>query len=157
MISWSVELLTLGGISTIAVARYTHRVAISNYRIKVCEGGKATFSYRDPRKETTKEITLDAVEFIRRFLLHVAPRNFMRIRNFGLFANRCKKKNIELCLKLLGAESQENGATRSVEEIMLDLTGTDIRCCPLCKKGILEKRFEIKKHLYGMGGSEFIK
>ena len=139
------------------MARYTHRVAISNYRIKACEGGKVTFSYRDRRKETTEEITLEAVEFIRRFLLHVVPRNFMRIRHFGLFANRCKKDNIALCLKLLEAEAEESGASRSVEEIMLDLTGNDIRCCPLCKKGILEKKFEIKKYLYGMGGSEFIK
>ena len=118
------------------MARYTHRVAISNYRIKTCEGGKVTFSYRDRRKETTEEITLEAVEFIRRFLLHVVPRNFMRIRHFGLFANRCKKDNIALCLKLLEAEAEESGASRSVEEIMLDLTGNDIRCCPLCKKGI---------------------
>ena len=139
------------------MARYTHRVAISNYRIKSCEGAKVTFAYRNRRKETTEEITLEAVEFIRRFLLHVVPRNFMRIRHFGLFANRCKQKNITLCLKLLGAKSQENGNDRSVEEIMLDLTGTDIRCCPLCKKGILEKKIEIKKYIYGMGGSEFIK
>ncbi|WP_459919153.1 IS91 family transposase, partial [Desulfocicer niacini] len=116
------------------MARYTHRVAISNYRIKACEDGKVTFSYRDRRKETTEETTLEAVEFIRRFLLHVVPRNFMRIRLFGLFANRCKKDNIALCLKLLEAEAEECGASRSVEEIMLDLTGNDIRCCPLCKK-----------------------
>ena len=112
------------------MARYTHRVAISNYRIKACEGGKVTFSYRNRKKEATETITLDAVEFIRRFLLHVVPRNFMRIRHFGLFANRCKNKNIALCLKLLGTESEETGAARSVEEIMLDLTGNDIRCCP---------------------------
>ena len=74
----------------------------------------------------------------------------MRIRHFGLFANRCKKDNIALCLKLLEAEAEESRASRSVEEIMLDLTGNDIRCCPLCKKGILERKFEIKKFLYGM-------
>ncbi|MBF0232750.1 MAG: transposase [Desulfamplus sp.] len=89
------------------LARYTHRVAISNYRIKACEVGNVTFSYRDRKKETTEEITLDAVELIRRFLLHVVPRNFMRIRHFGLFANRCKKKNISLCLKLPGNEEPE--------------------------------------------------
>ena len=144
------------------MARYTHRVAISNYRIKACEGGKVTFSYQDRKnknrkKETTEETTLDAVEFIRRFLLHVVPRNFMRIRHFGLFAKRCKKKEYALCLKLLKTESKETGAAGSVAEIMLDLTGNDIRCCPLCKKGILEKKLEIKKYLFGTGGSEFIK
>lgn len=140
------------------LARYTHRVAISNHRIKSCDRGKVTFTYRDRKKETTEEMTLDAVEFIRRFLLHVVPPNFMRIRHFGLFANRCKKKNIALCKSLLKIpETKKQTAKKSVEEVMLELTGTDIRRCPVCKKGVMKKRYEIKKYQIGIGSHEFIK
>lgn len=101
-------------------------------------------------------MSLDAVEFIRRFLLHVVPGRFMRIRHFGLFANRCKKKNIQLCLELLGKEAEKVETAKTVEEIMLELTGKDILCCPVCKKGTLVKMYEIKKHLFGSGGYNFI-
>ena len=138
------------------MARYTHRVAISNYRIKECKEGKVTFTWRDRRKNTTKMMALDAVEFIRRFLLHVVPGRFMRIRHFGLFANRCKKKNIKLCLELLGKDAEKIETVKSVQEIMRELTGNDILCCPICKKGTLEKKYEIKKHLIGSGGYDFI-
>lgn len=138
------------------MARYTHRVAISNYRIRACEDGKVTFTWRDRRKNITKTMSLDAVEFIRRFLLHVVPRRFMRIRHFGLFANRCKKKNIQLCLELLDKEAEKVQPAKTVEDIMLELTGKDILCCPICKKGTLVKMYEIKKHLFGSGGYDFI-
>ncbi len=140
------------------MARYTHRVAISNNRIISCENGQVTFSYKNRKKNTTESMTLDAVEFIRRFLLHVVPPNFMRIRHFGLFANRCKKKHIALCRALLGATSPYSKADKkSVEDIMLSLTGEEINRCPSCKKGIMQKRFEIPKHCHGTGSFHIIR
>ncbi|MBU1169569.1 MAG: IS91 family transposase [Proteobacteria bacterium] len=140
------------------MARYTHRVAISNNRIISCENGRVTFSYKNRKKDRIEELTLDAVEFIRRFLLHVVPPNFMRIRHFGLFANRCKKKNIALCRALLGVTTpQGKTAKKSIEDIMLSLTGEDIKRCPVCQKGIMIKRFEIPKYLHGTGSFEIIR
>jgi hypothetical protein len=139
------------------MARYTHRVAISNHRIKSCEDGRITFSYRNRKKGITKEMTLEAVEFIRRFLLHVVPRNFMRVRHFGLFANRCKKINIALFRKLLGVTDYQNlTAGNSVQEVMLSLTGTDIQRCPACKKGVMIKTHELRKYLNGNGSHDII-
>lgn len=140
------------------MARYTHRVAISNHRIKSCEDGRVTFSYRNRKKETTEEMTLEAVEFIRRFLLHVVPKNFMRVRHFGLFANRCKKTNIALFRKLLGVNDYQNQTVgKSVAEVMLTLTGTDIQRCTACKKGVMIKRHEIRKYLIGNGSYDIIR
>jgi hypothetical protein len=85
------------------LGRYTHRAALSNDRILKVENGEVTLSYRDRRdKDRKKSMTLDAQEFIRRFLLHVLPDGFMRIRHFGFFANRSKKHTLPQCRKLLG-------------------------------------------------------
>jgi hypothetical protein len=75
------------------LGRYTHRVAISNHRIKAIDDGKITFSYRDRSDENKlKEMTLKADEFIRRFLLHILPRGFVKIRYFGFLFHRGKKE-----------------------------------------------------------------
>ena len=75
------------------LGRYTHRVAISNHRILSIAHGKVAFTYRDPkRSEAVKVMTLAADEFIRRFLLHVLPKGFMKIRYFGFLAHRNKKQ-----------------------------------------------------------------
>jgi len=79
------------------LARYTHRIAISNNRLLSLEDGKVTFTYKNRDTEQTEQATIDAVEFIRRFLLHVLPKGFMRIRHYGLFANRCKRENVRRC------------------------------------------------------------
>src|SRR5207247_7213530 len=85
------------------LGRYTHRVALSNNRILALENGQVTFSYRDRRdKDRLKSMALDAEEFTRRFLLHVLPDGFMRIRHFGFLANRTKKHALSQCRKLLG-------------------------------------------------------
>jgi len=118
------------------VGRYTHRVAISNNRILSLENGDVTFAYRDRKKGTMEEMTIDAVEFIRRFLLHVLPKKFMRIRHIGLLANRWKKDNLRICRNLLGVSDMPQQETnKSVEEMMLKLTGKDITLCPICGKG----------------------
>ncbi len=127
------------------LGRYTHRVAISNNRI-LCMGNETvTFSYRDRKNDDTKKtMVLKANEFIRRFLLHALPKKFMRIRHFGLMANRCKKSNMIKCREILGQDNiPDDLSNKSVEELMLELTGQDISQCPLCKKGKLKKMFKI--------------
>jgi hypothetical protein len=75
------------------LGRYTHRVALSNERILSAHNGEVTFSYRDRKDQNQKKtMTLDAHEFIRRFLLHVIPKGLMRVRHFGFLANRSKQR-----------------------------------------------------------------
>ena len=84
------------------LGRYTHRVALSNDRILSVHSAQVTFCYRDRRDQDQKKtMTLDAQEFIRRFLLHVLPEGFMRIRHFGFLANRAKKQALAQCRRLL--------------------------------------------------------
>ena len=84
------------------LGRYTHRVALSNDRILNVQNGQVTLSYRDRKDgDRKKTLPLDAHEFIRRFLLHVLPEGFMRIRHFGFLANRSKKQALTQCRKLL--------------------------------------------------------
>jgi hypothetical protein len=119
------------------IGRYTHRVAISNQRIVNIENGNVTFTYRDRRNNNTlKTMTLKAKEFIRRFLLHVLPDGFMRIRHFGFLANRYKKENIQHCREIIGvAQELPETAKKNSQERMLELTGIDITLCPCCKTG----------------------
>lgn len=84
------------------VGRYSFRVAISNERIKNIENGLVTFEYKDYKDNAKiKEMTISAIEFIRRFLLHVLPENFTKIKHYGLLSNRNKKSNIKLCKLLI--------------------------------------------------------
>ncbi len=84
------------------LARYTHRVAISNSRLLALENGNVTFSFKDDRDHSRrKTLTLPAVRFLRRFLLHCLPRNFVRIRHYGFLANRVRNSQIALCRSLL--------------------------------------------------------
>jgi len=85
-------------------------------------------------------MTLDATEFIRRFLLHVLPNGFMKIRYFGFLANTNKKKCVPLLRKLIDSTAQlPEKITETVQEMMLRLTGEDITCCPQCQKGKMVK------------------
>lgn len=119
------------------LGRYTHRVAISNHRIIAFEKGKVSFKYRDRKdNETVKVMTLEAEEFIRRFLLHVVPDGFMRIRHFGFLANRSKKQNLSRCRQLLGLSLELPKPTeKTTQELMLQLTGIDLTKCPCCNQG----------------------
>jgi hypothetical protein len=119
------------------LGRYTHRVAISNNRIICIDNGRVTFTYKDRQKEDEiKKMTLDADEFIRRFLLHVLPKGLIKIRYFGFLAHTNKKKDIPLIRKLIDPEAiLPQKIEESVCEMMLRLTGIDITCCPVCKKG----------------------
>ncbi len=126
------------------LGRYTHRIAISNNRIVSIDDGRVTFTYKDRQNDNEiKKMTLDANEFIRRFLLHVLPKGLIKIRYFGFLAHTNKKKDIALIRKLIdpGATLPEK-INESISEMMLRLTGIDINCCPVCKKG---KMIRIKK------------
>ena len=119
------------------LARYTHRVAISNDRLKRLENDRVVFDWKDYRDGSkVKTMSLDAVEFLRRFLMHVLPSGFHRIRYYGLFANRHRATNLERCRYLLGVASESDTPTEvaandepsepeSWEERMLRLTGID--------------------------------
>jgi Putative transposase/Transposase zinc-binding domain len=84
------------------LGRYTHRVAISNHRLISFDGGTVTFRWRDyAGGNKTKIMTVSSDEFMRRFLLHVLPKGFVRIRHFGVLANHCRSESLDLCRKLL--------------------------------------------------------
>ena len=120
------------------VGRYTHRVAISNSRILDLSDGKVAFSYKNRKKGTVEAMTIDAVEFIRRFLLHTFPKGLMRIRYYGFLANRCKRESLKKCRKSLDvSEVPVFAEPKTVVEIMMERTGRDITKCPFCKKGDL--------------------
>jgi hypothetical protein len=118
------------------IGRYTHRVAISNERIISLKEGKVTFGWRNRKAGTKEVLTLDAVEFIRRFMLHVLPSGFMKIRHYGFLANRCKKEKLGMIRALLGLNRDlPVQAPKTIREMMLDLTGKDISLCPACGQG----------------------
>jgi hypothetical protein len=121
------------------LGRYTHRVAISNHRILSIENGRVTFTYRDRRDgDKVKRLTLEAQEFIRRFLLHVLPIGFMRIRHFGFLANRIKSRNIRRCREFLGDTQKPPERTEGGPlELLRRLTGIDLTKCPSCKNGTM--------------------
>jgi hypothetical protein len=120
------------------LARYTHRVAFSNDRIYSLHNREVTFAYRDRKNEDRRKLmTLGAEEFIRRFLLHVIPKGFMRVRHYGFLANH-SKDCLSKCRQLMGlTPAPPPPPQRSTEELMLALTGIDIHRCPLCQKGTL--------------------
>ena len=131
------------------LGRYTHRVAIANHRIVNVTDGQVTFTYRDRKdNDTVKQTTLAADRFIGRFLLHVLPNQFMRIRHFGFMANRVKKQKLPKCRNAMGICSDlpeiEN---KSIQDLMLDLTGIDITACPACRKGTLRVIEKLQKQL----------
>jgi len=129
------------------LGRYTHRVAISNNRIVSIKNNKVTFTYKDRKNnDEVKNMTLNADEFIRRFLLHVLPSGFMKIRYFGFLANTNKKKCVPLLRKLIDPSAQvPEIITETVQEMMLRLTGEDITCCPQCQKGRMVKVRKLPK------------
>jgi hypothetical protein len=116
------------------LARYTHRVAISNQRIQSLENGRVTFEWKDyGDRARTKTMTLDAVEFIRRFLLHVLPSGFVRIRQFGFLANRVRQHQLARCRVLLAVVPLPTSANSGSTDTDLP----DPHACPVCKLGRL--------------------
>ena len=119
------------------LGRYTHRVAISNNRILANRDGNVSFLWRDYADgNRQKTMTLKADEFIRRFLLHVLPERYVRIRHFGLLANRNRKDNIAACHKILGGKNVTKEKRRETwQEQLLRICGIDVSVCPVCQKG----------------------
>ena len=116
------------------LGRYTHRVAITNHRILRLEDGLVSFSrkdYADGNKH--KIMTLDAFEFIRRFLLHVLPDGFVKIRHFGFLSNRHRNECLEACRMLLGVKKPEPASSETWQESLVRITGIDVTRCPLCQ------------------------
>ncbi len=121
------------------LGRYTHRSAISNNRLLTLQDGKVSFRWRDYADHNRqKTMTLKANEFIRRFLLHVLPARYVRIRHFGLLANRNRKDHIALCRKILADDktvTKENDRQETWQEQLLRICGIDVTICPVCQKG----------------------
>jgi len=120
------------------LARYTHRAAISNARLLDFEDGMVRFRYKDYAHGNRKRVmTLTAVEFVRRLLLHVLPTGSQRIRHYGLLANRHRQAKLSLCRQLLGsgtmAEPEFAEATRENRAGPPSITPT--RVCPVCGAG----------------------
>jgi hypothetical protein len=117
------------------LGRYTHRVAISNHRILDCRDGQVRFHYRDRRDGDRRKIArLPAEEFLRRFLLHVLPDRFMRIRHYGLLANRGRRKRLDHVRRLLGTRRPvaDDSPPQTAADWMRLLLGIDIDRCPAC-------------------------
>jgi hypothetical protein len=117
------------------LGRYTHRVAISNHRILACQDGQVRYSYRDRRQgDRLKTDLLPAEEFLRRFLQHILPDRFLRIRHYGLLANRVKKKQLARCRQLLGVRPPPTAdePPSTAADWMRLLLGIDITRCPCC-------------------------
>ena len=125
------------------LGRYTHRIAISNHRILTIRDGNVSFLWRDYADDNRqKTMTLQAGEFIRRFLLHVLPSRYVRIRHFGLLANRNRKDNIALCREILGSGktvTKENDRQETWQEQLLRICGIDVTTCPVCHKGRMHR------------------
>lgn len=115
------------------LGRYTHRVAISNHRLVACENGQVRFAYRDRRDGDRRKTTALPVQtFIGRFLIHVLPPGFMRIRHYGFLSNRAKKSCLAQCRQQLHAAKPERSEEKTVADWMLELMGIDITSCPHC-------------------------
>ena len=116
------------------LGRYTHRIAITNHRIIGMENGKVSFLWKDYADGNKKKVmTLEATEFIRRFLLHVLPDRFVKIRHFGFLSNRHRKECLDACRMLLGVKEVGPAVVETWQESLLRITGIDVTRCPLCE------------------------
>jgi len=120
------------------LGRYTHRIAISNSRIISVSDEGVSLSMKDYRDSSTKTITVPGVEFIRRFLLHVLPKGFQKIRYCGFLNNRFKSRNLLAISRLTGRVlSKPRLSGLSVADIILALWAVNIRACPMCDRDSL--------------------
>lgn len=116
------------------LGRYTHRIAISNSRILRMEEKTVTIRMKDYKNGGVwKELTLDGIEFVRRFLMHIPPKRFVRIRHYGLLSNRNKNSRISICRNLIGCRKFLSRFNRSDKpSIIRKLYGKDVTVCPCC-------------------------
>jgi hypothetical protein len=129
------------------LARYVHRVAISNSRLVRLGDEEVTFSYKDYRQQgQVKQLTLSSQEFVRRFLQHVLPQGFVRIRHYGLLANRGREEKLGLCRRLLLVEQVRQAVPAAAEEP----AGQSQRCGQ-CGQGVMELVAALPRQLRGQG------
>ena len=120
------------------LARYTHRVAIANQRLLAIDNDQVTFSYKDYRRgHQHRQLTLSANEFIRRFMMHILPHGFMRIRYYGFLANTNRKKKLNLIRQLLGAAQQDTAGDGNNTDEFQDEQETALEQCPHCQNGLM--------------------
>ena len=121
------------------LGRYTHRVAISNHRLLAVTDGQIRFRWRDYRRQhRLKTMTVSAEEFIRRFLLHVLPSDFHRVRHFGFLACRHRQQKLALCRRLLDMPPPEPcPPAPDSHDLFEQLTGASLLQCPACRRGRL--------------------
>jgi Putative transposase/Transposase zinc-binding domain len=125
------------------VGRYTHRIALSNERLVAIDGGRVTFRYTDYRTDgadAQRTMTLEATEFMRRFLLHIVPPRFHRIRYYGLFGNLHRAEKLAQCRHLLDMAAPAPAPAACVpaaddRDRLERLTGVSFRRCPICQTG----------------------
>jgi hypothetical protein len=129
------------------LSRYTHRIAISNHRLLRLEGEEVVFTWRDrAHGDRQRTMRLHAHEFLRRFLLHVLPDGFVRIRSYGLLANRDRQEKLARCREALGVaagDPPQPASEAGWAELLARLTGTDPNRCPRCGTGRLHLVAEI--------------
>lgn len=135
------------------VGRYTHRIAISNNRLLAMDDGKIRFRWKDYRNDNRqKTMTLTADEFIRRFLLHVLPSGFQRIRYYGFLGNRYRAQKLARCRELLGMATAETHASEpslDYRDRYEKLTGSSLWECPVCHEGrmlVVEVMARVNNH-----------
>ena len=120
------------------LARYSHRIAISDQRLMGMDKDQVLFAYKDYRNEQNGTMTLDCKEFIRRFLMHILPKGLMRIRHYGLLANRCRQSSLKIIRKILAKP------VAAKEKQKQEPQKPEIAICPKCKKGhlVFSKKLE---------------
>jgi Putative transposase/Transposase zinc-binding domain len=133
------------------LARYAHRIALSNHRLVALEDGQVTFRYKDyQRGHRLRTLTLDAVEFLRRLMLHVPPHGFHRLRHFGFLANRVRQEKLAQCRTLLGHTTQLYAREGAVDlKTPVSATGEPGAVCPVCQHG----RMQLIQTLYRQPGA----
>jgi len=138
----------------IYLGRYTHRVALSNDRLVKLEGTEVTFRWRDSADNNKiKLMTLEAFEFIRRFLLHVLPEQFVKIRYYGILSHRSRKGKLLRCKTLLRVSTSEEpkeGPKESWQDLLTRITGIDPRVCPYCGQGKMIQRETLPPYSIGL-------
>ena len=118
------------------LGRYTHKIAISNYRLIKLENGIITFSYRDRKAgDIQRVMRLNVADFLKRFTQHFLPRYFIKIRHYGIFATRVKKQKLALIRKSLKQAEPSKKQKLSAAEVVLQTTGVDVQLCSTCKQG----------------------
>ena len=123
------------------LGRYTHRIAISNHRLRSIEGGQVSFTWKDYRQGGKKGLmTLSANEFLRRFCLHILPPGFTRLRHYGLLASRNKTRALAQARESLQVQAPPKPQQKDWQEKLKEVTGLDLGQCPCCKTGRMRLR-----------------